>query len=393
MENSRIHKGVTTINRLIGISLIIQMVISKPLWVSSIRELPTAPLIYGLNWGVFESLILLSLFIFLLLIIYKPLNKVFIIATVMLYFLLVLADQSRLQPWLFLYALMLLCTVFLQGEEPKCTTYRLRTIFMILSISYFWSGVQKVNYFFGIEMFPWLAEFTGQGPFLQSHPQMGYIVGIIEAAAGLALIFRPTRKVAALFLLIMHLFILISLGPFGHNWNHVVWPWNICFASILILLVWFNNAQKEPTQYFIRAKYYIFCFVLVGIMPILGIFGKWDHFLSGGFYSSMVPESIFYYHKKDRTRLPQNSKEFQFFNKGTEEEFVLLDHWALNHLGVPLYPEVRVQIQIGKELCDCVTQPENAGLRINYKHRFTGKSETIEIPCEQMKEKALFSDI
>ena len=46
--------------------------------------------------------------------------------------------------------------------------------------------------------------------------------------------------------------------------------------------------------------------------------------------------------------------------------------------------EIRVKVKVGKQLCDCVTQPEHAGLRINYKHRFTGKSETLEIPCDEL---------
>lgn len=296
---------------------------------------------------------------------------------------MVLEDQSRLQPWVFLYSLMLLSTVFYKGERAK--DFALVTILLILSASYFWSGCQKINFFFGSEMFPWLAEFTGGELFLRNHPQVGYAVGIIEALGGLALVFRPTRKAAVVSLIGVHLFILISLGPLGHNWNQVVWPWNICFATILVLLVSFKKEAVEEAHFFIKSKYYVVCFLLVGALPILGIFGRWDHFLSGGFYSSAVPESIFYYHETDRRKLPESSEAFQYFNKGTEEEFVLLDQWALDHLKVPLYPELRTQIQVGKQLCDCVTQPHYAGLRINYKRRFEGVSETLEIPCEGME--------
>lgn len=313
----------------------------------------------------------------------RPLSKGLISAAVILFLLLVLEDQSRLQPWVFLYSLMLLGTIFFKDE--KATKYALATILFILSASYFWSGCQKMNYFFGSEMFPWLAEFTGGELYFRNHPQIGYAVGAFEALGGLALVFRPTRKAAVISLLLIHLFILISLGPFGHNWNAVVWPWNICFATILVLLVWFKKESDEVESFFLKSKYYIVCFLLVGVLPIVGIFGKWDHFLSGGFYSAAVPESIFYYHETDRTKLPESSEAFQYFNKGTEEEFVLLDQWALDHLKVPLYPELRTQIQVGKQLCDCVDQPDFAGLRINYKRRFEGVSETLEIPCKGME--------
>lgn len=277
---------------------------------------------------------------------------------------------------------MLLCSVFFRSKNASTLSFQ--TILMILGMTYFWSGVQKTNFFFGTEMFPWLAEFTGQYSFLRDHPQFGYTVGIIEALAGLALLFKPSRKPAAVTILVMHLFILISLGPFGHNWNHVVWPWNICFAWILILLVWSIDKGNERLHPFTRSRYAIFCFVLAGVIPILGLFERWDHFLSGGYYSCVVAESIFYYHENDRSQMPVSSTSFQYHNKGTEEEFVLLDQWGLDHLAVPLYPEIRVKKKIGKQMCDCVIQPEYAGLRINYKNRFTGKSETLEIPCDEL---------
>ena len=341
-----------------------------------------APVIDGLNWGAFSGLIFMGLLSALILMLMRPLNKSLILTIVGLLFILVLEDQSRLQPWVFLYTLMLLSFVFYKGDNAL--TFSIATILFILSASYFWSGCQKINYFFGAEMFPWLAEFTGGELFFKSHPQFGYFVGVTEALAGLALAFRATRKAGAICLLGIHFFILASLGPFGHDWNHVVWPWNLCFATILVLLVWFRNPLDEVSSFIVKSKYYAFCFLLVGVMPLFGIFDKWDHFLSGGFYSAAVPEAIFYYHETDRSKLPESSVAFQYFNKGTEEEFVLLDQWALDHLKVPLYTEMRTQMQVGKQLCDCMNAPNLAGLRINYQHRLEGVSETIEIPCAEM---------
>ena len=115
------------------------------------------------------------------------------------------------------------------------------------------------------------------------------------------------------------------------------------------------------------------------------MFGKWDHFLSGGFYSSVVPDAIFYYHESDRYKMPKSSENFQLFNVGTEEEFVMLDQWALDHLKVPAYPEVRVKLAVGSQLCDCVSKPGLAGVRIHMRDRWKGQSETIEVPCAEIK--------
>ncbi|MFT5860952.1 MAG: hypothetical protein ACI865_003068 [Flavobacteriaceae bacterium] len=370
------------INRLIGVSLISQLLISWPLWENAIRELPMAPVIDGLDFGVFNPVLIFSLLGALVILILKPMSTGVIITTLSLFFLLVLEDQSRLQPWLYLYSIMLLCTVFFRGKNAAHLSFQ--TIFLILAVTYFWSGVQKTNYFFGTEMFPWLADFTGQEDFLRAHPQFGYAVGITEALAGLALLFKPSRKAGAVVVLVMHLFILGALGPFGHDWNHVVWPWNICFGWILILLVWRIDKDANRLSPFTRARYSLFCFVLVGILPVLGIFDRWDHFLSGGYYSCAVPDSIFYYHENDRSQMPESTAAFQFHNMGTQEEFVLLDQWGLDQLGAPLYPEIRVKKQVAKQMCDCVTMPESAGVRINSKNRFTGKSETLEVSCDEL---------
>lgn len=338
-----------------------------------------APVIEGLNWGIFGSFLFLSLLGALAFLIIQPLSKTAIVTIISLFFSVVLEDQSRLQPWLYVYSLLLLSSVFFRGKNTNHLSFQ--TIFLILAVSYFWSGVQKTNYFFSTEMFPWLADFTGQTSFLQEHAQFGFTVGIVEALAGLALLFKRTRKPAAVTILVVHLFIMISLGPFGHDWNRVVWPWNICFAWILILLVWFIDKGDVCLKPFTKSRYSIFCFVLVGILPVSGIFGYWDHFLSSGYYSCVVPDCIFYYHEDDRSQMPTSSEAFQFHNKGTEEEFILINQWGLNDLGAPMYPEIRVTRQVGKKMCDCATRPEAAGLRINYKNRFTGESETLEIPC------------
>ncbi|MEX1001804.1 MAG: DoxX family protein [Crocinitomicaceae bacterium] len=295
--------------------------------------------------------------------------------------MLVLEDQNRLQPWVFLNSLILLCSVIYSDQKER---YAITTILLILSASYFWGGLQKANFFFGTEMFPWLAEFTGQQAFLREHPIVGVLVAGIEALAGLGLMFGFSRKIAAIILLLMHVFILTALGPFGHNWNHVVWPWNICFALLLFVLSNKKDIKLWERTLF-RKKYYIFFFVAVAALPSLGVLGKWDHFLSGGYYSAVIPEAIFYYHEKDRSNLPESSTDFQYFTKGTREEFVLIDQWALNHLGVPSYPEIRVKKQIGKKLCSCLDYPKKAGLRIHYKYRFTqGRFETLEFPCSSL---------
>ena len=78
---------------------------------------PLAPVINGLDLGMFSPLLFLCLLGALIFLVVKPMNKTAILTVLAFFFLLVLEDQSRLQPWLYIYSMMLLCSVFFSRRE------------------------------------------------------------------------------------------------------------------------------------------------------------------------------------------------------------------------------------------------------------------------------------
>ena len=52
----------------------------------------------------------------------------------------------------------------------------------------------------------------------------GYILSVIESLAGIGLLFSKTKKIAAIMMIVMHLFTLVFIGPMWVHYNKIVWP-------------------------------------------------------------------------------------------------------------------------------------------------------------------------
>jgi hypothetical protein len=192
------------------------------------------------------------------------------------------------------------------------------------------------------------------------------------------------RKWSCFILWTMHLFILCALVH--HHWNQTVWPWNVAFGWLLYEFfyrpqtVWLNVKTLKN----IRLVAVCVLMLLTLCLPVLNFFGRWDHFLSGGFYSAMADEAVFYYSAVDKNMLPGSSGMFQYRSENKNEEFLMLDHWALNELNVPLYPERRTHEAIARKICEKINHPDKAGLTIVLKKRFDREVKTKNCPCSNL---------
>jgi hypothetical protein len=117
---------------------------------------------------------------------------------------------------------------------------------------------------------------------------MGIVAPLVEASIGVGLLTRY-RNWAVILALGMHAFILLCLGPLGHDWNTVVWPWNVAMATFVVLLFW-RTGDISPKKILLptrRRPSYLHAVVLVlfAVMPLFGLFGLWDSCLSASLYS------------------------------------------------------------------------------------------------------------
>ena len=349
-------------------------------WLPGARTFPRLPMVEGLVWPLAGQWLLLILAVLSLVgLLVRPFQRIWLIGFLSASSLLVLEDVSRLQPWLFSFALMLGAVLWTRERSQRLHL----AMALVLSSTYVWSGIHKLNPNFAAEFFPWLANVLLPDEWLTEYPWLAYVAAGVELAAGVGLWIRPLRKYALATVVGLHTFILCSLGPWGHSWNPVVWPWNVVFA--LLAIAAFNSALPALKLTF-KSRYAMVVLALATFAPALNFFGHWDHFLSASYYTNLSPEGVFYYHKSDRKHLSEQPGNHQFAVRGSEEEFIVLAVWALETLQVPGYPEERVYRQLGKQLCNCVDKPDLAGMHLVRKQRWRYDVEELKVPCSELVE-------
>ncbi len=279
--------------------------------------------------------------------------------------LLALADQQRWQPWFYQYAFMLGALVLCR-EGSALNACRL-----IVAAIYFWSGLQKANAAFRQDVYPWLTEpFAGLVPdAYESWLSAGaYAVPAIEAAIGLGLLMRRPRPIAIAGAVLMHVFILASIGPWGHDWNTVVWPWNVAMVAMVLVLFW--RAREAPLSVLLpgRSAFRWAVVVLFAFMPLLSFWGWWDSYLSASLYSGNTKRGIMV----ER-------------GQGTEPLATNLSVLSNERLNVPAYPEEGVFESAARAHCSEAKRPGRTRLVILGKPDiWSGKREREVIHCREL---------
>ena len=119
------------------------------------------------------------------------------------------------------------------------------------------------------------------------------VIAILEALLGLALLFDGFILHAAIVLLmIMHVSILIILGPLGMNSAHGVWPWNFgCFCTLpasFWMLDHPDAADVSSWELWFNPITLAVIFVCA-VIPLPSYFGKGYPQMSFMMYSSNFP--------------------------------------------------------------------------------------------------------
>ncbi len=280
---------------------------------------------------------------------------------------LILFDQTRLQPWILHYALILGLLSFWQLYNSLRTDNLITAARLLVSGIYFWSGLQKLNTAFYLETFPWFTEFLWKrfGEIGTSGMMsFGLFVPFIEMAFALGLLTKRFRTLSIWSSLTMHAVVLICLG-IGHNWNMVVWPWNIAMPLMIITL--FIGNRETLSELFQNTKRNVFAlvfFFLIFVLPIGNIFGRVDHYLAWSLYSGHIPTAVLHASPKTLQELNPN-QESTLSSQDTTT--LRLESWSVDTLGVVPYPEVRTFTSLFKTLC--LTYPEDPLLQIKITER------------------------
>ena len=345
--------------RIVAAGFLAGLALSWRLWASLDRLYPRAPLV-PLPTGIEIALTLLLAGALVLVILGRYIwMRVAAAVTVVL----LLADQTRIQPWVYEYVLLLIALSF--GSRNAC-----RTIIVAL---YFWSGIQKLNATFLHQVWP---DMIGMAAPLLT--RFGAVVPVAETLLPLGLLIRPLRRICAFGLVAMHLFIVVSL-LITHE-NSVVLPWNATQAALVLLLF----ARKEDFALWTGASRFerVVQFA-VWVLPIFSLFGWWDAFMSNAIYTGNTVEGVFVIDPAVIPYLPP------VIRRNTWQQyrpmFIDLNRWAYDELNVPAYPSERVLQQVALQICGTFIHRADKGMlvihgRPNWR---TGVRVQTRYPCPE----------
>ena len=272
---------------------------------------------------------------------------------------LISLDQNRLQPWAYHFVILGLL-IGLAGSKSI-------PLIRLLAISiYVYSAISKFDYQFvhtvGDQMLSTILGFAGVETAhwdQQLRSGLVLILPLGELLVGVGLAVPRFRKFAAVAATVLHVALLIILGPWGLGHQPGVLIWNLFFIFQALILFWPSTKEDDQTSFAIpihhtpRAAFFAACFVLC--FPLTQWIGICDHWPAWQVYS------------------PSSSRA-QLLNDRS------VSQWSLEELGVPVYPQMRLQLAVAMAVVERATEDNGRGQRgrsqIELRHqsnRFTGE--------------------
>lgn len=340
----------TVLCRLLAIGLLSLVAATWKLWTPQ-SVFPQVPLIRAacelpgwIDWTCLAVLIVASV---TLLISARPGRLRRITATVIAsalaaYFVL---DQHRLQPWAWQFFLLSFLLAFADDR-----TVRRGWVWLVISI-YFWSAVSKLDYTFCHDQGPALIRGLKHAIGIRGMPNRwtesidigaALVLALGELVVAILLSFARTRPVGLWAATVMHLGLLLALGPLGLNHSHGVLLWNLFFIAQDWLLFGHRSAScpvearpANPASF--RQRVVLVFLGLVVVWPALELVGYCDHWLGWAVYSA----------RSDQADVIANPDvDLESAINRTIDNRLLIAPWSLQQLAVPVYPQHRFLIGV-----------------------------------------------
>ena len=397
-----IEKKINLSAGVILLTFFAQFFITKELWIPNERDYPLIPyfsfLPIAFNKTIDTFLIFLT-FVSFIFLIWKPKEKKYLLLFFIPSLLLILEDTIRLQPWFYLHLVMIGIVTF-EKQLSKENVFRFLQ-WMVIAI-YFYGGINKLNIAFAWEIFPWFTQHLGIGeayflgmdnlntfplPFQNS---IAFILPAFEITTAILLLIPRFRLIGISVVFFLHLVSLYAIGPWGHNWNEIVWPWNI-EMPILTFLLFYKLENITAKNYLIeqfrvvKTKTGILILILFFVLPSLTFTGIWDKALSLHLYSGNSDEMEFYFDGYEDNLVNTSLAEHLYLDTTDMKSAMRVEYWAIEQTGVPMYNSKKYFKKVGKYLCDCLEHPENGGIRIFTRTGFYSSQDTLEIPCKDLE--------
>ena len=363
----------------ITLGFLSQILLSKSLWLDSNRQFFHVPMFdfIALDFGNIGNIILFAGLLLSLVFALFYYKKSILLTAIVLFAILMLQDITRIQAWSYQYFWTFIILFFSWRTSKESAVVALQ---YIMIFTYLWSGLQKFNPHYVEVVHPWLfGVYRWSEPFAEIG-NWAYASALFEALVGIGLIFEKSRKLSVFCGIGMHAFILIMIGPWGEDWNSVVYPWNIVMMALLLLLFWRKPKEKQPfiTLFQLPQKSTQWlALILFGVLPAFNFFTKFPETISMTMYNGATSElSIFFDEPETPDCIPDAAqKDIYPFAHGY---YLSLDKWGLSELNVPIYDLPTYAEKFGKQFCNCIDNKEKAGIKITNVKRWTRENYIIE---------------
>lgn len=281
-------------------------------------------------------------------------------------------DQNRLQPWFYNYVLILFIVLFYRYrvDEPNNYTTVFISLQLLIALIYIFSGIQKMNSAFVPDTFEWMVSSFDT---ILSKRQLGlitkfgYIIPYFELTVGVLLLVKQLRFIIVPLVILMHILILVMLGPGGKSYNSVIWPWNIIMIALVLLL--FTDVKQErffDISFLFKGLSFYIVVTLMLIFPIFSLNNQYDSYLSSSLYSSNLNDCQLILSNKAYKQLPQDLKRYCTTND--DHNLLYIKRWCTDELNVPCVPEYRIFKNVQRYVIQ-LTQTSSHEVKFNFIER------------------------
>lgn len=277
-------------------------------------------------------------------------------------------NQHRLQPWAYQSAIYAVVFATLDREMAR------RWLIPLAASVYLYSGLGKLDYQFAHTVgqnFLGAVDLPGIGNLADrfEHNTLAMIALLLplsEALIAIGLLFRRTRRIAGGCVMLLHLSLVVMLGPWNLDHSNGVLFWNI----LLIIQAWFlfvkpiaEPRESSPSSSLspsatavasadktVGKRFAAAVVILAIVMPATERWGYWDHWTSWALYSPHSSRAEVQIHRSAMDQLPGDMPPFLVDDDSDGWHRLQLNLWSLDRLNVPIYPQARFQLAVASRV-------------------------------------------
>ncbi|MDA1164245.1 MAG: hypothetical protein O3B13_14190, partial [Planctomycetota bacterium] len=221
---------------------------------------------------------------------------------------------------------------------------------------------------------------------------------IIELVVGVGLLFRRIRGFALLASLLMHLLLIVAVGPWGLDHSPAVLLWNGFFIAQNVIL--FVSGRRADATAGVsgsesvnethtdanpasapRPNFAIAVTVAVILIPALRSVGCCDAWPAWAVYASSPARVLVQVRNDSVDRQPKSLRKYVESRKINDGwSWLRIDLWSLNATGTPIYPADRFQFAIARSIWEDSQFPNSIRVvQESDADRMTGKRDRTQV--------------